>query len=80
MSAVQPAFRFQGSNTAGTGSDNSLSKLRCFDIAGGKNTIDSGLAGAGTGDDIAVIVQFQMVLKNFRIRVVSDGDKNAVDF
>ena len=78
--AVQPAFCFQSCRTARTGCDNGLSEFRRFNVSGGKNSGNAGFTAVGFGDNVAAVVQFQVIFEDFGIGVVSDGDEDTVYF
>src|SRR5262249_5626552 len=72
----QELFCAHSGHAAGAGRRHCLAIVMVLDIASGEHAGDTGLA-AVAGNEITVLVHFQLALEHFGVGIVADGDEEA---
>ena len=68
----------EGQGGKRTGAGDGLAVLLVLDVAGGEHALDAGLALAGLGNEVAVLVHVELALEQGGRGVVADGVKQAL--
>src|SRR6476646_2421773 len=74
----QELFRVEGGHTTGARGSDGLAVAMVLDFTNDINAWNGGQA-AMLGEEIAIAVHLQLALEDGGVRIVADGDENAVD-
>src|SRR5215831_4985737 len=76
----QPALGLDGRHAPASGGSDGLAENRILDVAAGKDTGDIRARRIRMSLDIPLLVQIDLAFKDVGVRIVSDGNKQPVDF